>query len=421
MISKTKRGGIRMKYKPIVFLAVLTMLLSAANTFAEETDFFPSCYTADEIQEVRAWEKTWTGKKITSAEVDQVKEFLPSSLYDLMKNTDRWGESSFIVGSYQQVKPTPGRAAMTKKYYGQTKVGPNRELLNYTSGVPFPFSKDGTEMAHNARNRTYGDGYIGVDMGYIVDGRLKYDMTSEVHQDIAFFSGRQDIAPVPELAKNPKNIWRAFQMMYKQPPESRNLRIMDINYKDRLKASDSWMWFPTIRRIRRRATTEKQDANGGADFAGYDNWGWDGPVQFNKYKYTGQKDLLMVRHSDNSKLVRTPGDCLVDGSTRERVKMHVVEVTNIDEYFMYSKMTWYIDPETWAIIYLENYDRHGKLWKIFDWQHWVDPKTGFFDITAGLAVDVQRIHSTIALAEHHNGPELKPRTYTLQWMQKNSY
>jgi len=280
-----------------------------------------------------------------------------------MKDVNRWGKSYFEIGTYQQIKPTPGRIAMTLKYYGQPKVGPNRELLNYTAGVPFPLPRNGTEMAHNFRNRTYGDGYTSIDNGYIIDDPLKYDNKSKLKNDIAFFSGRTDIEPVPEPAKNPKQIWRAFSVVYLKPPESRNLRIMELSYKDRMKPYDSWIWIPTIRRVRRRSTTERQDANGGADYCGFDNFGWDGHIQINTYKFNAQQELLMVRHNDRSKLKRTPGYCLLDGAVRERIKLNVVEVKSQDENFMYSNMTGYIDPETWMILYIEDYDRHGKLWK----------------------------------------------------------
>ena len=407
--------------RSIIFLTALAVMISATNLVAEEIEYPVAAYSKGELEKVRAWEKTWVGKKISSADAEQVKEFLPQSLYDLMKDVDRWGESNFEIGPYQQVKPTPGRVAMTKKYYGQAKIGENRELLNYTAGVPFPFTKNGTEMAHNFRNRTYGDGYTSIDNGYIIDGRLKYDMASKLQNNIAFFSGRTDVEPVPEAAKNPKQIWRAFTAVYLKPPESRNLRIMEITYKDRMRPYDSWMWFPTIRRIRRRSTTERQDANGGADYCGFDNFGWDGPMQINRYKFLGQKELLMVRHSDRTKLIHTPGDCLLDGAVRERIKVNVVEVKNQDENFMYSKMTWYIDPETWMITFLEDYDRHGKLWKVIDQHCAVDPITGANDMIDGLTIDVQRIHSTIANSDKVYGPELKPRTYSLQWMQKRSY
>jgi len=410
-----------MVYRSLIFLSALALLFSAAALSAEEIEYPVAAYSKAELAKVRAWEKTWVGKKIDSANVNQVKEFLPQTMIDLMTDVDRWGESYFKIGPYQQIKPTPGRVAMTKKYYGQPKIGPNRELLNYTSGVPFPFAKTGTQMAHNFRNRTYGDGYTSIDDGYIVDGRLKYDMVSKLKNNIGFFSGRTDVEPIPEAPKNPKQIWRAFTAVYLKPPESRNLRIMEITYKDRMKPYDSWMWFPTIRRIRRRSTTERQDANGGADYCGFDNFGWDGPIQINTYKFLGQKELLMVRHNDRAILEHEPGDCLYDNAVRERCKVNVIEVENEDDNFMYSKMTWYVDPECWMILYLENYDRHGKLWKVIDQYVWVDPETGVNDMVAGQTVDVQRIHSTLANSTKEYGPKFNPRQFSLQWMQKRAY
>ena len=52
-------------------------------------------------------------------------------------------------------------------------------------------------------------------------------------------------------------------MLQLQPPEVRNMRIMEIHYQDTLKAYDSWFWMPSIRRVRRRSTSERQDAQGG--------------------------------------------------------------------------------------------------------------------------------------------------------------
>ena len=64
--------------------------------------------------------------------------------------------------------------------------------------------------------------------------------------------------------------------------------------------------------------------------------------------------------------MHTPGDCLFDGTQRERVKMHVIEATSKDPNFLYSKMVWYLDPETWQMLYSDRYDRSGKLWKWID-------------------------------------------------------
>jgi len=210
-------------------LTVLFVVCSYGIAAAKELVYPVQCYQGAELQKVQDWEKQWVGKKISSANVDEVKDFLPER-------------------------------------------GPEGEILNWESGVPFPDTTDATEMAHNFRTRCYGDGYRNQDNANIVDGRLKYDMSVEIKNNLCFFSGRTDTPPLPEFPHNPKQIWRAFTMLQLAPPETRNMRIMEIHYKDTLKPYDSWFWMPSIRRIRRRSTTERQDAQGGADSPhGYKN------------------------------------------------------------------------------------------------------------------------------------------------------
>jgi len=71
-----------------------------------------------------------------------------------------------------------------------------------------------------------------------------------------------------------------------------------------------------IRRVRRSSTTERQDPKGGGDNAAYDNW--DGMAKYRKIPTatSAQRELLLSRHTDKSKLIHTPGDCITDG-TRE--------------------------------------------------------------------------------------------------------
>jgi hypothetical protein len=412
-----------MMQRAIIALGICALLFAAIPAAAKDVYPTPS-FQGEELQKLREWEKTWVGQKISSANVDQVKEFLPESMYAMMKDSERWGDSWFTVVAYQEIPPSPGLLKFTKQYYGQTKVGPNGEILNYTSGVPFPDTTSAIEMAHNFRERTMSDGIKTDEYGYIVDGRLKYDMNVKINNMYNYFASRTDTPPVPAYESNPKQIWRAFQMLQLAPPEVRDFRVMEINYLDRMKPFDSWFWMPSIRRVRRRSTTERQDAQGGADFCGYDNFGWDGPVQINKYRYIGQKDLLMARHDDSTKLEHTPGDCLWDGVQRERVKMHLVEAVNEDKNFLYTKMIWYLDPETWQMIYSDRYDRRGNLWKVMDQMGNVGKGYNGVPIStfsANQMIDVQRKHSTNAKVTFELGQQLDERIFTLQYLQKRGY
>jgi len=413
-----------MKQRVITVCSIAALLLIGSWAYAAEADYPRQSFTAEELQQVRAWEKTWAGKKIDSSNVDQVKQYLPETFYNIMKDTGRWGESYFTIVPYAYVAPTPGNVALTKKYYGKCKLGSKGELLNYVSGVPFPGSTNPTELAHNFRTRTLGDTYKSTDSGFIVDGRLKYDMDSNLDNNLCFFSGRTDMPPVPEYENNPKDIWRAFSMHQLAPPETRNMRIMEISYNDRMKPYDSWYWMPSIRRIRRRSTTERQDSQGGADYCGFDNMGWDGPIQINTYKLLGRKDYLLVRHSDNSKLLHTPGDCIFDGTQRERINCYVLEVKSRDDNFLYNRMLWYLDPESWQMLYSDRYDRSGKLWKVLDQQGCV--KTGYNGVpfghfAASQTIDVQRKHSTLGKSELEFAVDFPKRMFTLQWLQKHGY
>jgi len=408
--------------KKLAILLGVACLLFPLSGLAEELQYPVPCYQGDELAKVQAWEKTWAGKKITSANVDDVKEFLPETFYNLMKNTERWGESWFEVVPYREVPVTPGNIKFTKQYFGQSKIGPDGELLNYEAGVPFPDTKVGIEMAHNFRTRSFGDAYYSVDRQYMVDGRLKYDMYGELKNNMCFFAGRTDTPTTPELIPNPKQIWRGFSMEYTDPPEIRDMRFLEIHYKDRTKAYDRWIWTPAIRRVRRSSTTERQDPKGGGDNAAYDNLGWDGAIQENTYKYLGTKELLLVRHNDESKLIHTPGDCLYDGTQREMVKAHLIESVSKDPNFFYDKCIWYLDPESWQMLYSDRYDRRGRLWKVLDQQGFVGKGHGgveFGHFNGNQMIDVQRVHSSVAKSQQEFGKEFDRGMFTFYFLQKH--
>ena len=411
-------------FRKFVALLCALFMLGPDAVLAADISFPVACYQGDELAKVREWEKTFVGKKITAANVDEVKEFLTESYYNLMKDTGRWGDNWFTIVPYQEVPYSPGYIKATKEYYGQSKLDASGEIVSWTAGVPFPNTTSALEMAHNFRCRTYGDAYKNQDDGYIVDGKLKYDMTLKVQNNMSFISGRADTPPMPQYPDNPKQIWRAFTMLQLAPPETRNMRIMEINYNDRSKAFDSWFWMPSIRRIRRRSTSERQDAQGGGDYCAYDNLGWDGPVSINTYKYLGAKELLMSRHNDETKLEHKPGECIWKGLQRERVKMHVVEAVNREANFLYTKMIWYLDPESWQMLYSDRYDRQGKLWKVQDQIGFVGKGYNGVPVAhfnTGQMIDVQRTHSTMAISKFEFGQQFPMDMFTLQYLQKRGY
>jgi hypothetical protein len=132
----------------------------------------------------------------------------------------------------------------------------------------------------------------------------------------------------------------------------------------------------------------------------------------------------MPRHGGKSKIEHIKGDCLVNGTQRERVKIHIVEAVNADPNFLYSKMIWYVDPETWQIHYADRYDRHGKLWKIYEQMG--DVEKGYQGVpvihyNATQTIDVQRKHSTFGVNDTQYGVTHDLNKFDTDYLQKKGY
>jgi len=184
------------------------------------------------------------------------------------------------------------------------------------------------------------------------------------------------------------------------------------------------MWLPAVRRVKRRSTTERQDSASAGDNCGYDNMGYDGPIRINDYKYLGQKEYLFSRHNDMDKLEHTPGHPVWNNLQRERVKVYVVEVINESSTFLYSKVIWYLCPESWQILYADRYDRREKLWRISDQVGNVGKGHNGVDVasfSANMSIDIQRIHGTLGLSDKKYGYDFDPNMFSLYYLQKHGY
>jgi len=63
-------------------------------------------------------------RKISSANVDEVKSFLPETFYTIMKETDRWGESWFEIVPYRQVRLRRAISSLPKNNTANPSSGP---------------------------------------------------------------------------------------------------------------------------------------------------------------------------------------------------------------------------------------------------------------------------------------------------------
>ena len=329
----------------------------------------PPAFEGAELEKVREWEKTWAGKTINRENVDQVKEFVPEGVYEVMTDTSKWGDFdfSFTVLPYKTFKPAPGLLEATAKYSPQAKMGADEVVENYATmaGVPFPQPKTGLEAAWNFYMWSRGDEFIRwKGSGTPVEVRTKLERGAITSHWTSYYVNRVNKPPLPAVPKNRRKIRKARFMHMEAPPHMTDFTSLHVQYIDQYKPDDGWMYWPRFRKITKIETTTRDDVYDGLDWI-QDDFpdGFDDKLHVNTYKIVGREKLLLGRHIDCDVFEREQGMTLYRGIQRELVNALVLEVTYKKPGYVYPKQLWYMDPETWAILAKKIYNGQGQLWK----------------------------------------------------------
>jgi hypothetical protein len=386
-------------------------LLSAARIFlypllvyAGEIPFPLSAYSEEELAKVREWEKNWVGKKISTENVDQAKDFLSGAVYKAMKNPQVLGAPSLWceIVPYRFYTVSRGMIEQTKKYAPDSKLDAQEALLNFgnVAGIPFPQPKTGAEMAWNFDSNTRGDTHYVLTEGEVVDCKTTLERHAGMLRWDTYWMSRSDVPPVPKIAddKNPRGIFRSFFQRHIAPVDFVDTAMLEVRYKDLTREEDLWVYTAMFRRIRRYATSQRTDTIDGTDLIYDDQDGWYTSPTWNTYKYIGRADLLVGRHVDNTKVQRINGQGFWNGLQRERVNHWVVEVSSKDKDYIYSKQIWYLDPETWQMNFKVMYNRQGELWKMYEMFY------NEYPTVLGQKVAYMSCEHTVDFIRHHGSP-----------------
>ncbi len=97
-----------------------------------------------------------------------------------------------------------------------------------------------------------------------------------------------------------------------------------------------------------------------------------------------------------------------------------------DPNYIYSKRVWYVDPESYIILWMEAYDQLDRYWKCFEFIT-NDVKTENGEMkkvyTSQASLDLQRIHGGFSkrLRIKVGLSDVNPRMFTMQNLQKAGY
>lgn len=396
---------------------------------AEEIVYPAAAYSPDELAAVRAWEEAWAGKTIDKSTVDQIASFLPEAYAEIYKDPEKWGAPPgeticAKIVPYQQIVETPGMIEATKKYAPLVKTGADGSIENYEAiaGMPYPQPKTGLEIAWNFDFNNHGDTEHFLRTGPNINPKQRTERTSLQEQWYLSFMHRTEREPVPVLKEGKKGVLRGIFVHMYEPPEFINTRYYSLRFADKDKEDVTYFWYAQFRRIRRLSTTQRTDSIDGTDLIYDDEFFWDGHISRNSYQYKGKKDLLCCRHQDISKAVRPTGQVMANHLDLERLNTLVVEVISKDPNYLYGKRIWYVDPETYLIMWTDIFDQKGRFWKTY-MQNTGNIQTAKGavknNIVGSVFVDFQRTHGGHSTNEMKGvSTDLDPKMFTIMNLQR---
>jgi len=314
------------------------------------------------------------GDVITKANVDKAKDLISPGVEWCVKH----GMTMKIV-PYKKVEWNKAYREATEKYSGQTKLAPDgRSLVGHVAGMPFP-SLDPNDpqvalkIMWNFEYKPYTTDdedlrNFDADTGPVTDGgpmQIERHFLLD-HLRTLWYNARLIVDPKPERP-NPDKV-RAKSSLHPilEPFDLKGVGETGIRYLDPDRQDDTWLYLPSLRRVRRLSSAQRSDALFGQDTDVDSYGGYAGQIPWFDWKFLGEKEILGSFHSEAFpvKYCDNSGD-FIFCDTWEKRKAYVVEGTPKLPQYAYGKRLIFIDKETYLVAYSDIFDRSLQLWKVW--------------------------------------------------------
>ena len=315
------------------------------------------------------------GDVITAANIDQVKDLISPGLEWCVKH----GWPLKIVDPKKIEWPKAYKEA-TEKYSSQTKLAPDGlTMSNFVAGQPFPVldpndPQVATKIMWNYEYKPVAMDDVDLrnfdaDTGTIYGGSTPMSVERHFlldHFRVLRYLGRLYVDPKPTWKSNEGYQAKSSLHPVLEPFDLKGVGGLSFRYDDPSKQDDTWLYLPSLRRVRRLSSAQRSDALFGQDTDVDSYYGYAGHIAWMTWKYLGKKQMLGCMHAENYPVKWSAGgaDFSFDDVWEKR-NVYVVEGVSKLAQYAYSKRILFIDDELWAVPYSDIYDRAGQLWKIW--------------------------------------------------------
>jgi hypothetical protein len=310
---------------------------------------------------------------ITGANADQHKDKLSAGTYAMLKKYD-----NFKMNVY----PTRRSACYPQEVYDKVKSMSTKISLQgfgITGGqspVPFPIPKSGLEVMWNHQQRYLGGGISRDYDSFPVRGNGD-SYRIRVHEYRIFNQN---------LDQPQDNLLLAFMSYFLAPATLEGTVFLVHEPLDQVKQSRSaWIYNAGQRRVRRAPDLAYDNVNDGTEGIRVTDQfdAWNGAPDRYDWKLVGKREMYIPynsfklaskqnKYKENIIRPNTPnGDLL-------RYELHrvwVVEGTlKKGSKHIYGKRTFYLNEDTWTVVYEDAYDTRNNLWRVA-----IHPMIQFYD------------------------------------------
>jgi uncharacterized protein DUF1329 len=313
------------------------------------------------------------GDVITKSNVDKATSLVSPGIEWCVKH----GMAMKIV-PYKKIEWDKAYKEATEKYSSQVKLAPDgRSIIDHVAGMPFPSidpndPQIALKIMWNYDYKPYGtdDGDIrnfDADTGPVSDGPMQVERHFLLdHLRALAYTARLYVDPKP-TRPNPDNV-RSKGSLHPilEPFDLKGVGETSIRYLSPDRQDDTWLYLPSLRRVRRLSSAQRSDALFGQDTDADSYGGYAGQIPWFDWKYLGEKEILGSFHSEAFpvKYCDGAGDFIFCDNWEKR-KAYVIEgVPKLPQY-AYGKRLLFIDKETYLIAFSDIFDRSAQLWKVW--------------------------------------------------------
>jgi hypothetical protein len=264
---------------------------------------------------------------------------------------------------------------VTKQNLGKAKLDKDGYIVakSWEGGIPFP--KPSGKYKAQQIYYNFEKKFASWDNCFRLGGKsiglnknLKIDARNDFYGSWTTFMGRCLFPPFGFIDKRAKQNgeWSSNGVVLLAPRNRRGTVTLQLRYDDPYTMDPYFVYVPSLRRIRKMASTDTQDPNGDAC---YDDTSFLAqkitPKKYPyKYDIIEEREYLITYAYGTAKAwVDSKNGYAIRDLQVMRRPTYVLQMTQLDSNYIYSKRIYYIDKEFFTTCWGEYYDQQGRLYR----------------------------------------------------------